>query len=88
MPPVSRGLVRCVTDFCVLAALLLLLTLDGHGRLRSPGGTEPRLHEQCIGTRTRVGAMTVVLVVAGYFAAMTVVVWVIGVVTGGDTTAG
>jgi hypothetical protein len=32
--------------------------------------------------------MTVVLVVAGYFAAMTVVVWVIGVVTGGDTTAG
>jgi hypothetical protein len=31
--------------------------------------------------------MTVVLVVVGYFAAMTLVLWLIGMVTGGDTTA-
>ncbi len=78
---------RIDTVFHALARLVLGLTFDSFGRLRSASGERARSSGAVLRIITRVGTMTVVLVVVGYFAAMTLVLWLIGMVTGGDTTA-
>ncbi len=78
---------RIDTVFHALARLVLGLTFDSNKRLGSVRGETSLVFGAVLRIITRVGTMTVVLVVVGYFAAMTLVLWLIGMVTGGDTTA-